>query len=101
MKIYSHEEALDEVIGQKGTNNRDSYDEKVKMLLIGEAIRKSRIERQLTQEEFGKMLGVKRSQVSRLEHGSSITFQTAAKAFKALGISANIVTNNGIQIALA
>ena len=101
MKIYSHEEALDDVIGKKGTERRDAYDDKVQMLLIGEAIKKSRLEQNLTQEEFGLLLGVKRSQVSRLEHGDSITFQTAAKAFRALGITANIVTDNGLKIALA
>ena len=42
-----------------------------------------------TKEEFGALIGVKKSQISRIENGKNITFATIAKAFKVMGISAS------------
>ena len=54
---------------------------------IGEAIKKARIEQNLTQEELGKRIGVKRAQISKLEKGYSITIPTMSRVFKALGFA--------------
>lgn len=55
---------------------------------VGEAIRRARLARNLTQEELGALVGVKRSQISKLEKGASvITLPTMSKVFKALGVS--------------
>ncbi|MDY4752533.1 MAG: helix-turn-helix transcriptional regulator, partial [Prevotella sp.] len=53
---------------------------------LGEAIKKARIEQNLTQEQLGERIGVKRAQISRLERGYSITIPTMRKVFKALGV---------------
>ena len=42
MKFYSETEALDKVIGVKGTTERDEFDAQVNEFLIGEAIRQAR-----------------------------------------------------------
>jgi transcriptional regulator with XRE-family HTH domain len=52
---------------------------------IGEAIKKARKQQNLTQEELGKRIGVKKAQVSRMENGSHLTLPTIEKTFKALG----------------
>ncbi len=48
MKLYSLEEVTDEIIGKKGTSERDDFDCKVEEALyaykIGEAIKKARLE---------------------------------------------------------
>ncbi len=88
MKFYTHEEMLDSVIGEKGTSRRDKYEAEINSFLMGEAIKKARISKNLTQEELGKMIGVKRSQVSRIEKGDNLTFSTIARAFKAMNITA-------------
>ena len=48
MKLYSLEEVTDEIIGKKGTSERDSFDRKVEEALyayrIGEAIKNARLE---------------------------------------------------------
>lgn len=89
MKYYTEGEALDKVLGEKGTPLRYQYEADMNAFLIGEAIKKARQSKNLTQEELGAMIGVRKSQVSRIEKGSNITFATMAKIFRAMGISAN------------
>lgn len=89
MKYYTEGEALDKVLGEKGTPLRNQYEADMNAFLIGEAIKKARQSKNLTQEELGAMIGVKKSQVSRTEKGSNITFATMAKIFRAMGISAS------------
>jgi len=54
---------------------------------IGEAIRNERLKQNLTQEQLGERMGVKRAQISRLERGLSVSIPTLGRAFKALGIT--------------
>lgn len=89
MKYYTEGEALDKVLGEKGTPLRNQYEADMNAFMIGEAIKKARQSKNLTQEELGAMIGVKKSQVSRIEKGSNITFATMAKIFRAMGISAS------------
>ena len=90
MKLYSVEEVKDEVLGKIGTPVRDEHERRVEAALhayrIGEAIKKARIEQNLTQEELGERIGVKRAQISRLEKGYSISIPTMSRVFKALGV---------------
>lgn len=91
MKLYSLEEVKDEVLGKIGTPVRDEHERRVEAALhayrIGEAIKKARIEQNLTQEELGERIGVKRAQISRLEKGYSISIPTMSRVFKALGVT--------------
>lgn len=43
MKLFSHDEALDIVLGEKGTMARDNYETEISSYLMGEAIREARI----------------------------------------------------------
>ncbi len=67
--------------------------------LIGEAIKQARIKQELTQEQLGERMGVQRAQVSRIESGRNLTFATVARAFKALGIPAELSAGD-IKLAL-
>ncbi|MBC8625774.1 MAG: helix-turn-helix domain-containing protein [Alloprevotella sp.] len=91
MKLYSFEEVKDELIGKVGTPERDEHERKVAEAVhayhIGEAIKKARLLQNLTQEQLGERVGVKKAQISRLERGYSITIPTMSRVFKALGIS--------------
>lgn len=91
MKLYTLEEVTDELIGKKGTPERDKFDQEVAEAIhayrIGEAIKQERLRQHLTQEELGERVGVKRAQISRLEKGHSITLPTMSRVFKALGIT--------------
>lgn len=93
MKRYSLAEAEDKLIGLKGTPERDQYEFELKLELIGDMIKKARKERHLTQEQLGKLIGVKKAQISRLENNTgNVTVETILKVFNALGakVSFNI-----------
>ena len=97
---------VDEVWGEKGTPERDAMEAQLKEDLqayyIGEAIRAERLRQNLTQEELGAKVGVKKSQISKLESGKCIiTLPTMSKVFKALGFaSASLDLGIGGKVAL-
>jgi len=85
MKTYTIDEVQDKIIGKKNTQSRDRFEYELQMDLIGQAIKESRQERQLTQEELGKLVGVQKAQISRLEsNASNVTIDTLMKVFTAL-----------------
>lgn len=86
IKVYTHEEMLDRVIGPKGTHAREKHETDINNFLIGEAIKQTREAKNLTQEQLGELMGVKRAQISKIESGKSISFSTIVKAFKAMGV---------------
>ena len=90
LKTYSLEEITDKHIGKKGTVKREAFEYELKMDLIGEAIKKARKDRHLTQEELGQLVGVKKSQISKLENSlTDARFETILKVFKALNAKIN------------
>ena len=54
---------------------------------IGEAIKKARISKNLTQEELGARIGVKKSQISRIEKGHNITLSNLSRLFRAMNMN--------------
>lgn len=90
MKTYTLEDLTDKYIGEKGTPKRDKFDADLKAELqayhIGEAIKQARLAKNLTQEELGQKVGVKKSQISRLEKGKSITIASLMRLFTAMEI---------------
>lgn len=99
-------EVVDEVWGEKGTPERDAMEaqlkEDIQSYFVGEAIKKARLKQNLTQEELGEKVGVKRSQICKLESGkSSMTLSTMSRIFKALGFgSASLDLGAGGKVAL-
>lgn len=88
MKLYTHDEMLDDVFGVKGSPRRDKFEKDIDAYLIGEAIKRTRQNQKLTQKQLGELMGVKEAQVSKIESGKSITYATIVKAFKAMGAKA-------------
>ena len=95
MKLYSFEEIEDKIVGEPGSPRRDAYEARLQEELhahhIGEVIRQARIEKKLTQEQLGELMGVKRTQVSKMENGKNLSFSIVSRAFKAMNIPANLV----------
>jgi HTH-type transcriptional regulator / antitoxin HipB len=61
--------------------------------VIGEATKQARKERHLTLEELGRLVGVKKAQISKIENSlTDARFETIIKVFKTLNakISFNI-----------
>jgi DNA-binding XRE family transcriptional regulator len=85
MKAYTLDEIQDKLIGKIGTPDRDIFEYELQMDLIGKAIKQTRQERNLTQEELGKLIGVQKAQISRLENNASnVTMDTLIRVFTAL-----------------
>lgn len=90
MKTYTLGEMKDKYVGKKGTKDRDEYEYELRMEIIGQMIKKARQERKLTQEQLGEIVGVKKSQISKLENNAnSATIDTIVKVFKALKAEIN------------
>ncbi len=102
MKTYTLAEMKDKYIGKIGTKDRDEYEYELSMDVLGKMIRAARQERHLTQEELGKLIGVKKAQISKLESSAnSATIDTIIKVFKALKAEINFnvkLEDNFVQL---
>jgi DNA-binding XRE family transcriptional regulator len=86
MKTVSLDDMLDKHVGKIGTLERDAFEYELSIDLIGEAIKRARKERNLTQEELGKLVGVQKAQISKIENSiKNARLDTIIKIFKALG----------------
>ena len=103
IKTYSLSEMKDKYIGKVGTIDRDEYEYELSMDILGKMIKTARQERNLTQEQLGQLVGVQKSQISKLESSAnSATIDTILKVFKALkaDIHFNVTLENQyIQLA--
>ena len=87
---YSLVEMKDKYIGKTGTPERDEYEYELRMDVLGRMIKTARQERNLTQEQLGALIGVQKSQISKLESSTdSATIDTILKVFKALKAEIN------------
>ncbi len=53
MKLYTHEEMLDKIVGQQGSPRRDALEAELHSYLIGEAIKQARKDKNLTRRIDG------------------------------------------------
>ncbi len=85
-KTVSIDTLIDKHIGAANTESRNAFEQELRLDLIGEAIKQARKERKLTQEELGKLIGVQKAQISKLENSTkSARLETIMKVFEALG----------------
>lgn len=85
IKTYTLAEMKDKYVGKTGSEARESYEYELRMDVLGKMIKTARLERNLTQEQLGELVGVQRAQISKLESSAnSATMDTILKVFKAL-----------------
>ena len=90
LRIYTLDQAKDKHLGKIGTEKRDKFEYELKLDILGEMIKQARKERHLTQSELGKLIGVQKSQISRLERNTkNVTLETVLRVFKALKAKVN------------
>jgi HTH-type transcriptional regulator/antitoxin HipB len=90
LKAVSLDSMIDKHIGKLGTPKRDAFENELRLDLIGEAIKQARLQRNLTQEQLGQLVGVQKSQISKLENSlTDARFDTIIKVFKALNAKIN------------
>ena len=84
-KSFTLDEMKDKFIGKKGSPVREKYENELRMDLLGQMIKTTRKERNLTQEQLGQLLGVQKAQISKLENSAnSASIDTILKVFQAL-----------------
>lgn len=98
IEIQTLDQVKDKFIGNIGTPKRDKYEYELKLEILGEMIKTARKERHLTQEELGKLVGVQKAQISRLEkNANNVTIDTILRVFRALKakVSFNVELQEG------
>ena len=91
LKKYSLTEVKDTFIGKEGTPKRDAYEFELRLDLIGGAIRQVRRERNLTQDQLGELIGVKKAQISKIENSvKNTSIGTLMRVFAALNAKINL-----------
>lgn len=103
LKSYSLEEITDKHIGKRGTPKREAFEYELRLDLLGKAIKQARKERNLTQEELGRLVGVQKAQISKLENClTDARFETVIKVFRALNAKINFnveLLNQNVKVA--
>jgi len=85
LKSYTLDELTDKYVGKRGTKRREDFEYELKLELLGQAIKQARRKRKLTQSALGKLIGVQKSQISKLENNlTNARFDTIIKVFDAL-----------------
>ncbi len=86
MKLTSIGKLTDDIFGKKGTPERDIFEYDLHMDLIGIMIKDARTKQNMTQEELGRILGVQKAQISKLENNTKdFRIGTIIRALEALG----------------
>ncbi len=90
LRVYTLGQAKDKHLGKVGTEKRDKYEYELKLEILGEMIKLARKERKLTQSELGNLIGVQKSQISRIERNTkNVTLETILRVFRALKAKVN------------
>ncbi len=90
-KIYTLEDLTDKYIGKKGTHNREKFEYELKADIIGDIIKRTRLEKNLTQEQLGDLIGVQKAQISKIENNTKdVRFSTILRVFEALKATVNL-----------
>jgi len=90
-KGKSIDEFVDNTIGKPGSKGRELFELELKMEVLQELIKDVRRKRNLSQEQLGKLVGVKKAQISKLEKGyANTSITTISKVFEALNAKIKI-----------
>ena len=86
MKLTTIDDLTDEIIGKRGTAERDIFEYDLSMDVIGTMIKDARIKQNMTQGDLGEILGVQKSQISKLENNTKdFRIGTILRALEAVG----------------
>lgn len=84
-KTKSLDDLIDKHIGKLGSEQRDEFEEELRLDIIGSKIKEIRKAKKLTQEQLGNLVGVKKAQISKIENNfTNARFETILKVFRAL-----------------
>jgi len=64
-------ELFDQKYGEKGSKNREEFEQKAEAYMVAELVKESRKKAHLTQQQLAEKLNVKRTYISKIERASS------------------------------
>lgn len=103
MKFRSFDKLKDKYIGEVGTEERAQFEFELKLDILGEMVKQTRKKRNLTQEQLGDLIGVKKSEISKIERNArNMTISNVLRIFHALKAKVNFkieLENNDWSIA--
>ena len=89
-QLTSLDTLKDKWIGRKGTKKRDKFEQELNLEILAETIKAARLNQQLSQEALGKLVGVQKSQISKIENNfTDARLSTLPKIFDALNVKVN------------
>ena len=92
MRLTSLDQLIDKHIGPIGTPDRDRFEYELRLDQIGHIIREARKHQNLTQEQLGALVGVKKAQISKLENNTkAFRIDTILKVLDALGAKLKLI----------
>lgn len=98
MKTHTLEEVTDALIGPTGSRKRMAFDAELRLDALGQCIKEIRIEKKLTQEQLGILVGVKKAQICKIENNfTDARFGTILKVFNALNTTVNFSIKEAIS----
>ena len=90
LKTVSLDTMIDKHVGKRGTKRREDFENELRVDLLGQAVKQARLDRNLTQEQLGQLVGVQKAQISKIENSAkSARLETIMKVFDALGAKVN------------
>jgi DNA-binding XRE family transcriptional regulator len=89
-QLTSLDTLKDKWIGRKGTKKRDKFEQELNLEILAGTIKAARLNQQLSQEALGKLVGVQKSQISKIENNfTDARLSTLLKIFDALNVKVN------------
>ena len=85
IRVRKYRELKDKYVGAPGTAEREQFEFELSLELIPLKIKEYRKQHGLTQTELGALIGVQKTQISKLETNAvNVTLDTLLKVFHAL-----------------
>jgi len=96
--FMTHEEMLDKYIGNEGTSEREAYNMRVELALVGHTVKELREAKNYTQKQLGELIGVQSAQICKIEKGQNLTLANVSRVFRALGVEAQLILGKQIDV---
>ena len=96
--FITHEEMLDKYIGKERTPEREAYNMRIELALVGHKVKELREAKNYTQKQLGELIGVQSAQICKIEKGQNLTLANVSRVFKALGVEAQLILGKQIDV---
>jgi DNA-binding XRE family transcriptional regulator len=94
----THEKMLDKYIGKEGTSEREAYNMRIELALVGHKVKELREAKNYTQKQLGELIGVQSAQICKIEKGQNLSLANVSRIFKALGVDVQLIIGKQIDI---